>query len=125
MSGCTASQPGELEGHEGSEGHNRGRVGRPPYRGGLCPKEGPSQTTDHFAQLFKAAAEDCVTVQWEHEASNGVPFQVEELREVVSMGRNGRAVGLDLTSYELVKPSLEALSSAPWGEGRPPTIFLQ
>ncbi|CAE7550167.1 unnamed protein product [Symbiodinium necroappetens] len=60
-------------------------------------------TTDHFALLFQAAAEDQVPVHWEQEGCDGVPFQVEELREVVNKGRNGRAVGLDLTSYELVK----------------------
>ncbi|CAE7866414.1 unnamed protein product [Symbiodinium sp. KB8] len=60
-------------------------------------------TTDHFALLFQAATEDQVPVHWDQEGCDGIPFQVEELREVVNKGRNGRAVGLDLTSYELVK----------------------
>ena len=39
----------------------------------------------------------------DRETHGGTPFLLEELRAVVSKGKNGRAVGLDLTSYELVK----------------------
>ncbi|CAE7940376.1 unnamed protein product, partial [Symbiodinium necroappetens] len=60
-------------------------------------------TTKHFSDLFKAASADNVSVQWEQGHSNGAPFSVEELREVVRKGRTGKAVGLDLTSYELLK----------------------
>ena len=60
-------------------------------------------TTEHFAKLFKETTESERPVEWGQGMGNGAPFQLEELREVVSKGANGKAVGLDLTSYELVK----------------------
>ena len=60
-------------------------------------------TVNHFAAIFKAAVADHSSIEWGHESSTGTPFQVSELREVVAKGRRGKAVGFDLTSYELVK----------------------
>ena len=60
-------------------------------------------TVDHFADIFRAAAEADVAVEWDRAESRGRPFELQELRDVVQKGRNGKAVGLDLTSYELAK----------------------
>ncbi|CAE7734694.1 R1A1-element\ORF2 [Symbiodinium sp. CCMP2592] len=59
-------------------------------------------TTKHFADLFKETAATAA-VTWNREATDGVPFSAEELRSVVAKGKTKKAVGLDLTSYELVK----------------------
>ena len=60
-------------------------------------------TVQHFADIFRAAAGESAAVEWGRDQTVGRPFEVEELHEVVRKGRTGKAVGLDLTSYELVK----------------------
>ena len=42
-------------------------------------------------------------VHWKRGQHEGVPFSVDELRTVVAKGKGRKAVGFDLTSYELVK----------------------
>ncbi|CAE7220435.1 unnamed protein product, partial [Symbiodinium sp. CCMP2456] len=60
-------------------------------------------TTEHFAKVFRAATEECKPVAWKRTEMHGRAFDTQELRSVVTKGQRGKAVGLDLTSYELVK----------------------
>ena len=80
--------------YEGAQGQIRDRVGSVPHRRSL------PATKKHFAALFRSASE-VAAVTWAED--DGVPFTVDELRAVVAKGKCRKAVGLDTTSYELIK----------------------
>ena len=59
-------------------------------------------TAQHFQKLFREMVVH-EPARWSRFRGEGAPFTLEELRRVVSRGKTKKAVGLDLTSYELVK----------------------
>ena len=65
-------------------------------------KDPLSWTAQHFADLFTETVLSTEVV-WSRGQENGQPFHVDELRAVVKNGKNRKAVGVDGTSYELLK----------------------
>ena len=59
-------------------------------------------TAQHFQKLFRETVVH-EPARWSRFRGEGAPFTLEELRRVVGRGKTKKAVGLDLTSYELVK----------------------
>ena len=59
-------------------------------------------TAQHFQKLFRETVVH-EPARWSRFRGEGAPFTLEELRRVVGRGKTKKAVGLALTSYELVK----------------------
>ncbi|CAE7432317.1 unnamed protein product [Symbiodinium sp. CCMP2592] len=59
-------------------------------------------TVEHFRALFQAPAPRQPPC-WTKEASQGQPITVEEVNNAVDKGHTNKAVGEDLTSFELLK----------------------
>ncbi|CAE7390465.1 unnamed protein product [Symbiodinium sp. CCMP2592] len=73
-------------------------------------------TINHFKQIFAAPPGEPPNPTWDRPIEEGSPpFSKEELLEAIAKGKNSKSVGLDLTSYELLRklvadePTLEAL----------------
>ncbi|CAE7361985.1 unnamed protein product [Symbiodinium necroappetens] len=77
-------------------------------------KEPLQWTVDHFRSLFTEPGAQGLP-EWQRDTKASEPFSMSELVEAVKKGKNGKAVGADLTSFELLKglmqdgPTAEAL----------------
>ena len=66
-------------------------------------KEPLKWTIEHFKAIFTAPRTEPPLPEWGRSANEeSPPFSLDELGQAVAKGRRRRAVGLDLTSYELL-----------------------
>ena len=64
-------------------------------------------TVDHFKAIFAAPPGEPPQPEWDRECKPSRPFSLDELEAAIGKGKKGKAVGLDLTSYELLSRILE------------------
>ena len=102
------SEPGGLAGHQRTSGETGDRMGTEESY--LQGKDPLIWAAEHFAEIFREAR-GAQEVEWRREQNNGRPFSVEEIRSVIQKGKSKRAVGLDLTSYELAKALCQSETS--------------
>ena len=66
-------------------------------------KEPLQWTVDHFKAIFTAPRDEPPLPEWDKQPTEGSPpFSLQELADAITKGKSRKAVGLDLTSYELL-----------------------